>query len=107
MTTKTKPYRARNYKDVESFIYNREEFNHGSCSARWYERFEDVDTGLMQFSDACLLDAAFERSNSGVFVVRSYETPIAWVVPGEDAVIPDVKYSSTTSRQQNICRRYL
>lgn len=98
--------RARNYDDVTSAIYNREEFKHSSCEARWYESFQDVDTGLLQLSEAEQLGAAF-AGGAPVYVVKSYDTPIAWVADGGDRVIPDVKYSSTTSRQQNICRNHL
>ncbi|WP_263729978.1 hypothetical protein [Cellulomonas sp. SG140] len=38
------------------------------------------------------------------YVVRSYATPIAWRVGTEDAVIPDVRYSSSTSRHQSAIR---
>lgn len=38
------------------------------------------------------------------YVVNSHSTPIAWVADGQ-WVIPDVKYSGTTSTQQNVIRR--
>ena len=39
-----------------------------------------------------------------VYVVYSYQTPIAWVTRAGVAVIPDVKYSVTTSSHQGIAR---
>lgn len=42
-----------------------------------------------------------------VYVVLSYETPIAWVLVGGEVVIPDVTYSVTTSRHQNRVRAVL
>lgn len=38
------------------------------------------------------------------YVVVSYGTPIAWRVLDGSWIIPDVKYSSTTSRHQNIVK---
>lgn len=44
------------------------------------------------------------RSHNPSYVVKSYQTPIAW--HGDKGwVVPDVKYSSTTSRLQNTIRR--
>lgn len=42
------------------------------------------------------------------YVVYSYNTPIAWVLRCHgEVIIPDVSYSTTTSKQQNLCRAYL
>lgn len=38
------------------------------------------------------------------YVVYSYSTPIAWHVPGEGWVVPDEKYSVTTTIHQNKIR---
>jgi hypothetical protein len=38
------------------------------------------------------------------YVVYSYSTPIAWHTP-KGWVVPDVKYSRTTSRHQGVVRR--
>ncbi len=37
------------------------------------------------------------------YVVLSYETPIAWIT-GDEAVMPDLRYSITTSMHQTIAR---
>lgn len=53
------------------------------------------------------------RDDQPEYVVWSYGTPIAWHVPndgdGDDErwVIPDVKYSQTTTRHQNLVRTAL
>lgn len=39
--------------------------------------------------------------------VYSYSTPIAWVLDDGTVVIPDHRYSSTTSGHQSLCRVYL
>lgn len=44
------------------------------------------------------------------YVVYSYETPIAWIAKRDGkfvAVVPPVKYSSTTSNHQSVARRGL
>lgn len=49
--------------------------------------------------------AAVLRSESVDYVVWDYATPIAWHVAGQaDWVIPDVRYSKTTTRHQNLMR---
>lgn len=44
---------------------------------------------------------------TAVYVVWSYSTPIAWVDADGTVTIPDVKYSVTTTMQQNKCRAWL
>lgn len=49
-----------------------------------------------------------DSKNPGVsYVVYSYATPIAWVRMDGETVIPDVGYSVTTTRHQNLCRAWL
>lgn len=44
------------------------------------------------------------RSENPSYVIKSYQTPVAW--HGEKGwTVPDVKYSSTTSRLQGTIRR--
>ncbi|HYJ33758.1 MAG TPA: hypothetical protein VE326_11110 [Candidatus Binatia bacterium] len=42
-----------------------------------------------------------------MYVVFSYGTPIAWVTIAGSVVIPDVRYSATTSRHQKLAREAL
>jgi hypothetical protein len=42
-----------------------------------------------------------------IYTVMSYATPIGWVLDTGDVVIPDTRYSVTTSRHQGIVRTYL
>jgi len=42
-----------------------------------------------------------------VYTVLSYETPIAWVRADGRMVMPPVAYSATTTRHQNLCRRWM
>lgn len=41
------------------------------------------------------------------YVVVSYATPVAWYDTEEGWVVPDVRYSNTTSRHQSLVRRAL
>jgi len=40
-------------------------------------------------------------AHSAIYVVYSYRTPIAWLTPGGDWVMPDTRYSVTTTRHQS------
>jgi hypothetical protein len=42
----------------------------------------------------------------GAYVVTSYRTDIAWAA-GDDVVITDQRYSTTTTRHTNMCRAWL
>lgn len=44
---------------------------------------------------------------TAVYVVWSYNTPIAWVDADGTVTVPDVYYSSTTTAQQSKCRAWL
>lgn len=49
--------------------------------------------------------ASVLRAEAVDYVVWDYATPIAWHVAGQaDWVIPDVRYSKTTTRHQNLMR---
>lgn len=47
---------------------------------------------------------AAEKLGQITYVVRSYATPIAWVLDSGEVVVPDVKYSATSSNHQTIAR---
>ncbi len=42
-----------------------------------------------------------------LYTVLSYQTPIAWVLVGGEVIIPDTRYSVTTTHHQTLCRAYL
>lgn len=49
----------------------------------------------------------FERQGGAgelAYVVTSYVTPIAWVLTDGTVIIPDARYSVTTTRHQGIAR---
>jgi hypothetical protein len=42
-----------------------------------------------------------------VYVVLSYATPIAWIRDDGEVIIPDCRFTLTTSRHQQLCRTWL
>jgi hypothetical protein len=50
---------------------------------------------------------ADNRNPGIVYTVRSWATPIAWIRATGHVVIPDVSYSVSTTRHQNLCRTWL
>lgn len=42
-----------------------------------------------------------DSARTAVYVVYSYSTPIAWLLPSGAWVVPDTRYSVTTSRHQS------
>lgn len=90
-------------RDAGEYIANAWEFRGSSMLGKRVTR-ETVTFGYLprEYSDELA-----ERVQLGAvgYVVYSYGTPIAWRDDArEHWVIPDVKYSSTTSRHQNIVK---
>lgn len=81
--------------EMAPYLRAREAFKtHGAMRA---EESAPVYTGHLpaEYSDS---------ARSADYVVYSYDTPIAWHVPGEGWTIPDHKYSVTTSAHQGKVR---
>jgi hypothetical protein len=76
---------------------------HGAMRATGYA-YES--TGRMP-NDWAEMYRADLRSPGISYVVFSYATPIAWVRTDGVTVIPEVAYSLTTTRHQNMCRAWL
>lgn len=113
------PYRKRLYKA----IMGGEDFNtYGALSGRrigsGHEPTSPSD-GYVTYRDMGQLPYSYKRDyiiNDPDYVIWSYETPIAWHAtrhldrdidhyrPADYWVIPDVYYSTTTTRHQNIVR---
>lgn len=89
---------ARN--KIDSAIGFRADFSHGNVSARSYLRARDVPTGQLPSEHR---DALSAIGDALVYVVFSYATPIAWFGP-DGWIVPDVKYSQTTSCHQGAVR---
>lgn len=93
-----------NYKGMVQAVAAKEDFKHTTCKGAWVDTMPTSEYPL-PLGDAALLKAWLDDYGS-VYVVWSYDTVIAYAIPGH-ARVPDKKYSPTTSRQQNICRKYL
>ncbi len=83
-------------------IANREAFKAHSMSGSW-EVNEFLTTGRMDRASADILRA--HLAAGPVYVVWSYATPIGWAREDGSTVIPDVRFSVTTSKHQGIARR--
>jgi hypothetical protein len=90
-------------------LHDRMPFNtYGSLRGR--ERPESDSSG--QLGDKSAAAAQLWRADQSKidYVVYSYHTPIAWHVTGtnySEWIYPDVRYSATTSAQQNKIRKAL
>lgn len=104
-------------KQAADSVYNGEAFVSNSMSARWVHANSYVGMGELPESYRKqlrkVLDDLRDSPNRMIYIVWSYGTPVAWcrrtTLAGgynpDSWVIPDVKYSVTTSRHQNIVRR--
>lgn len=90
-------------RDAGDYVANLWEFRGNSMLGRRVTP-DSVTFGYLPREHS---DALAERVLAGAvgYVVYSYGTPIAWRDDArEEWIIPDVKYSSTTSRHQNIVK---
>lgn len=88
-------------RDVPAKVQNRQPFRMSSTLEGSSHR---IVTGRLPAVYMAAFDAA--QLAPDYYVVHSYSTPIAWHANGT-WVVPDVKYSRTTARHQNIVRRGL
>ena len=87
------------------FIQNLRNFRGNSIHGDWIPAGWSIGTGMLNDNERCLLKATYETGN--IYVVYSYDTPIAWYsIPGGWHVVTQ-KFSRTTSRHQSIVRRAL
>jgi hypothetical protein len=92
------PGNMQRFRDT---VRNREEFTAGNVSGHSYA-FYGFGYLPDEFKNAFAADA-----NQIDYVVYSYRTPIAWHTTDGRWTIPAVRYSASTSRQQNAVRRAL
>ena len=98
--------KARNFNEVKRALRNREEFTHTSMSGKWHDVYAPS-------SDRNLLTREVDRliadNGRGVYVVKSYNTIVAYVQFDVDGSViachiePNV-YSVTTSRHTGYVR---
>lgn len=92
----------KTHDEAAGHIFRREEFRIGNLSGS-YNLLPEGD--LPKQYRVGIKDIA---TKSGVrYVVRSYETPIAWVEVTGEIVVPPVRYSHTTTQHQYLAARAL
>ena len=88
------------HKNVGEAAANMEDFE-GPSSRGGSRKRLGSDTGMLSDEHVKQLEA-----DNPHYIVKSYDTPIAWH-GSKGWVIPDAKYSRTTSRLQGTLRRSL
>lgn len=95
-----------NYRQIRDALAKREAFKGNSLWAQYVDTRRPLNVGMLPSEEVRLLEAdahtAHEQMES-MYVVWSYNTPIAWAY-GDTVRVPDVKYSRTTSAQQTLAR---
>ena len=87
---------ATNFYDLARELRNYSEWSMGSMR------------GTTQFDGYGQLSVvAHESVSKATYIVYSYDTPIAWHSRRQGWVMPDVKYSNTTTRHQGRIRTAL
>lgn len=90
-------------------IDKRQPFTQASVTGRDFPNWEEVTKGKLLMS-AVKDYRTIPHGDTTVYVVFSYQTPIAWCVfNGDDMewTVPNVHYSATTKGHQNVVRRRL
>jgi hypothetical protein len=94
---------ALNQKDAEHYIVNRKQFTasalRGSSCKGWVP-----EAGRLNAEEYAKLDQTVRYGSEWVYVVWSYDTPIAWF-DEEGWYVVAQKFSVTTSKHQNLIRR--
>lgn len=90
-----KPTRA-NQRNAGEHILNRKPFKASNFSGG------SSSTGLGRLPED---EAAKFKEHNPEYVVNSYQTPIAWYSEKAGWHVPSTKYSSSTSKHQNVVRR--
>jgi hypothetical protein len=82
-------------KKVQASLTARKSFRNstGSMRGEWLPTY--ISRGMYE--------GVLPHAADVEYVVYSYGTPIAWVLKRGDVVIPDVKYSVTTTNHQSQC----
>ncbi len=104
-TRTRRSYIRANAHEMGSFIAKRYDVVN-TAGTMWAHNGADEHTELGELPISLWSEIRNAEKTADFYVVKSYITPIAWFTEGA-WVIPDVRYSSTTSRHQNIVRKAL
>jgi hypothetical protein len=86
-------------------IAKREAFNAGAMRADFYNMTDRMPWwGHLDTDNTYRLRHDLQTYGT-LYVVYSYQTPIAWAPAGVGLHVPDARYSPTTTKHQNICRK--
>ena len=89
-------------------LAKREPFKGSSLRAEWTTmrpesgRLSEAEFQTLEMDWLDAIDASLP-----MYVVYSYETPIAWAIEGQNAYCTPQKFSVTTSRGQSIVRQWI
>lgn len=89
-------------REAQSAISTRQAFTSDSALTA---EFGPPRYGHLPHEEVFKIQKALAQAGRELYVVYSYNTPIAWAGPGEPLYLPNVKYSATTSRHQSVVRR--
>ena len=95
-------YGAAGHRTIEA-IQNRKDFDAGNLHGWGYPSGNGHLDQRHRLPGVWALD--FRADIRIIYVVRSWNTPIAWYVDGEGWVMPPIGYSGYTSRHQALVRR--
>lgn len=89
---------------IENAVNNRKDFKRGNVSGKQHDsRYFTRSVGMLPSAFGKVL--AEHNRNSGVFVLYSYQTPMAWyVVEDRKWYYVDYKYSPSTTQHQAAIR---
>ena len=94
---------ALNQKDAEHYIAKRRQFTASALRGDYCKGWVP-DAGRLNAEEYTKLDQAARYDSEWVYVVWSYDTPIAWH-DSEGWYVVAQKFSQTTRKHQNLSRR--
>lgn len=86
---------------IDNSVQNRTEFHRGNVSGKWSKKGEHLYMGWLPLFWRNILKKDIQDND--VYVLYSYQTPMAWY-NGDIWVIPDEKYSVSTTTHQGAFR---
>lgn len=98
--------KAKGKRAIQAAVDTRRSFRHETLSARWVNDVHLCEWGQLPAAHMKALAEEIDACGS-VFVIFSYDTPIAWKACRpiiREWCVPDVKYSVTTTNHQNVVR---
>lgn len=94
----------KNQDNIVSAIQRMVGFTIGNVKAEWCSYVSPGRLPREWVDDLTRVTKAARKANVNVYVVFSYQTPMAWYYAPEGWTFPDVKYSPTTTQHQHYIR---